>query len=144
MFVVYEFADEVRAFVGQRQIAGTYMGVSDHLMGSAGYAEIPLGREPFIKGKETWRYQGPKPDMYQAEHDELFASIRRAKPLNDGQWMAHSTLMGIMGRMAAYTGQEVSWEQALNSEEKLVPDELDWKMRLDITPLAMPGSTKLA
>ncbi len=144
MFVVYEFEDQVRVFLGQRQIGGTHSENSDRLMGTSGYAEIPGGREPFIKGKENWRYRGPKPDMYQTEHDELFASIRQAKPINDGEWMAHSTLMAIMGRMAAYTGQEVNWEQALNSEEKLVPDALDWKMRLDIAPMAMPGTTKLA
>ena len=82
--------------------------------------------------------------MYQVEHNELFASIRSGKPINDGEWMAQSTLMGIMGRMAAYTGQEVTWEQAKNSHEKLVPDHLDWAMKLDIPPMAMPGATKLA
>jgi myo-inositol 2-dehydrogenase / D-chiro-inositol 1-dehydrogenase len=51
--------------------------------------------------------------------------------------------MAIMGRMAAYTGQEITWEQALNSQEKLVPDQLDWKMKLDIAPMAIPGTTKL-
>jgi hypothetical protein len=81
--------------------------------------------------------------MYQVEHNELFASIRNGKPINDGEWMAQSTLMGIMGRMAAYTGQEVSWEQAMNSQEKLVPDNPDWKMKLDFAPMAMPGATKL-
>jgi hypothetical protein len=49
-----------------------------------------------------------------------------------------------MGRMAAYTGQEVTWEQALNSTEKLVPEVLDWKMKLDIQPMAVPGTTKIA
>ena len=146
MFVVYEFPDEVRAFLGQRQIGNTYSDNSDYLMGSAGFAKIPGWQAPFIKGKETWRYreQGAKSDMYQNEHNELFASIRSGKLINDGDWMAHSTLMGIMGRMAAYTGQEISWEQAMNSEEKLVPDQLDWKMKLDIAPMAMPGVTKLA
>ena len=61
--------------------------------------------------------------MYQIEHNELFASIRSGEPINDGEWMAQSTLMGIMGRMAAYTGQEITWEQAMNSQEKLVPDD---------------------
>jgi len=51
--------------------------------------------------------------------------------------------MGIMGRMAAYTGKEVTWEEALNSQEKLVPDPIDWKMKLEIAPMAMPGTTKL-
>jgi hypothetical protein len=52
--------------------------------------------------------------------------------------------MGLMGRMAAYTGQEVTWEQAMNSQEKLVPDNPDWSMKLEIAPMAMPGATKLS
>ncbi len=144
MFVVYEFPDQVRAFLGQRQIGNTYTDNSDYLMGSAGTGTISGWGAPHILGKERWRYSGPKTDMYQQEHNELFASIRGGKPINDGEWMAHSTLMGIMGRMAAYTGQEVTWEQAMNSQEKLVPDELDWKMKLDIAPLAMPGVTRVS
>jgi predicted dehydrogenase len=144
MFVVYEFADDVRAFLGQRQIGNTHTDNSDYLMGSAGFAKIPGWQAPYIKGKENWRYRGTKQiDMYQTEHNELFAGIRCGKPINDGQWMAQSTLMGLMGRMAAYTGQEITWEQAMNSQEKLVPDNLDWKMKLDIAPMAMPGVTKL-
>ena len=144
MFVVYEFANDVRGFVGQRQVGNTYSENSDYLMGSLGFAKIPGWQAPYIKGKENWRYHesGPKTDMYQNEHDELFASIRKGEPINDGQWMAQSTMMGLMGRMAAYTGQEISWEEAMNSQEKLVPDELDWKMKLDILPMAMPGFTK--
>jgi hypothetical protein len=57
--------------------------------------------------------------------------------------MAHSTLMAIMGRMAAYTGQVVTWNQALNSKEALVPATLDWKAPLAVTPRAIPGQTKL-
>jgi len=146
MFVVYEYANDVRAFVGQRQVGNTYSENSDYLMGADGIGRIPGWQAPFIKGKENWRYHetGPKTDMYQNEHDELFASIRSGKPINDGQWMTQSTLMGIMGRMAAYTGTEVTWEQALNSQHKLVPDEFDWKMKLEIAPMAMPGMTKLA
>ena len=80
--------------------------------------------------------------MYQTEHNELFASIRDGNPINDGPRMAQSTLIGLMGRMAAYTGQEISWEQAQNSQEKLVPDALDWKVKLEIAPMAMPGVTR--
>ena len=64
--------------------------------------------------------------MYQTEHDELFASIRNGQPINNGEYMARSTLLAIMGRMAAYTGQEITWEMALNSKENLVPDRYDW------------------
>ncbi|HEV2394136.1 MAG TPA: Gfo/Idh/MocA family oxidoreductase [Verrucomicrobiae bacterium] len=144
MFVVYEFPNDVRGFVGQRQIGDTYSDNSDYLMGADGIGHSGW-QAPTIKGKEKWRYHdtGPKVDMYQIEHNELFASIRNGKPINDGHRMAQSTLMGLMGRMAAYTGQEVTWEEALNSQEKIVPDNPDWKMNLDIAPMAMPGVTKL-
>ena len=168
MFVVYEFPDDVRAFVGHRQIGHCYVDSSDEIIGATGFGKFPTYGlwTPFIKGKETWRYQGPdldfeavervgkrraensrdqrpKTNPWQNQQDALFASIRSGQPINDGEWMAHSTLMAIMGRMAAYTGQEVTWEQALNSQEKLVPDQLDWKMKLDIAPMAVPGVTKL-
>ena len=140
--VFYEFPDGVRAFMAQRQISNCYSDNSDYLMGSDGLGTIKGWSDPVIAGKESWRYSGPKSDMYQVEHDELFASIRSGQPINDGIWMAHSTLMAIMGRMAAYTGKEISWAEALNSEEKLVPDSLTWDMDLPIGPIAMPGKTK--
>jgi hypothetical protein len=79
--------------------------------------------------------------MYQIEHDELFASIRSGKPINDGPWMAQSTLVAIMGRMAAYTGKEITWEMITNSQEKLVPDNLTWDKKLPIEPMPIPGKT---
>ena len=168
MFVVYEFPDDVRAFVGHRQTAHCYVDSSDELIGTTGFGKFPTfgSFAPFIKGKDSWHYQGPdldfegvervakrkaenspdqrpKTNPWQNQQDQLFASIRNGKPINDGEWMANSTLMAIMGRMAAYTGQEVTWEQALNSQEKLVPEHLDWNMKLDIAPMAVPGITKL-
>jgi len=144
MFVVYEFANDVRGFLGQRQVANCHSDNSDYLMGSEGVGRSGW-QAPYIKGKQTWRYRdsGPKIDMYQREHNELFASIRNGKPINDGQWMAQSTLMGLMGRMAAYTGQEVTWEQAMTSKEKIVPEKLDWDMKLEIAPIATPGLTRV-
>jgi len=143
MFVVYEYPNDVRAFLGQRQVANCFSENSDYLMGSDGVGKIPGWQPPNIRAKTTWRYNGPRTDMYQTEHDELFAGIRSGKHINDGEWMTSSTLLGIMGRMAAYTGKEVTWEQAMNSQEKLVPDQLDWKMKLEIPPMARPGSTPL-
>jgi predicted dehydrogenase len=140
--VFYEFPDGVRAFMAQRQILNCYGDNSDYLMGSDGLGNIKGWSDPTITGKETWRYRGPKCDMYQVEHDELFASIRNGRPINDGVWMAHSTLMALMGRMAAYTGKEISWDQAMNSQEKLVQDNLTWNMDLPIRPMSMPGKTQ--
>ena len=82
--------------------------------------------------------------MYQTEHDELFASIRAGKPINNGDYMAKSTLLAIMGRMAAYTGQEITWEMALNSKEDLSPPAYDWKVKLPDPPVAIPGVTKFS
>ena len=140
--VFYEFPDGVRAFMAQRQINGCYGDNSDYLMCADGVGNIKGGSDPVITGKETWQYKGPKASMYQVEHDELFASIRNGRPINDGVWMAHSTLMAIMGRTAAYTGKEISWTDALNSQQQLVPDNLTWDMGLPIRPMAMPGKTQ--
>ena len=64
--------------------------------------------------------------------------------MNDGKRMATSTLLAMMGRMAAYTGQQVTWDQALNSQERLVPETIDWNGSLAVQPRAEPGITKFA
>jgi hypothetical protein len=79
--------------------------------------------------------------MYQAEHDELFAGIRAGKPINNGEYMTKSSLLAIMGRMATYTGQEITWEMALNSQEKLGPEKLAFGS-YPVPPVARPGETK--
>lgn len=94
-----------------------------------------------LSGNVKWRYTPEKSDMYQIEHDEFFASIRSGNPINDGGRMASSTLLAIMGRMAAYSGQEISWEMALNSKERLVPENLDWDMKIPVRAVALPGIT---
>ena len=80
--------------------------------------------------------------MYQREHDVLFASIRQGKPVNNGKRLATSTLLAMMGRMAAYTGQQITWDEAMNSQEKRFPDNLDWNGTHTIMPRAEPGITK--
>jgi hypothetical protein len=89
-----------------------------------------------------WTYDGPKNNLYQTEHDELFASIRNGKPINNGEYMAKSTLLAIMGRMAAYTGDAITWEMAMNSQEDLTPPSYDWNAKLAVPPVALPGITK--
>jgi predicted dehydrogenase len=138
--VFYEYPNGVRAFMAQRQIFNCYSENSDYLLGSEGVGTIKGGIS--IKAKDVWRYKGTPKDMYQVEHDELFASIRKGEPINDGEWMAKSTMMAIMGRMAAYTGKEVTWEMAMNSTLRLVPENLTWDMKLPIEPMAIPGKTQ--
>ena len=141
--VVYEYKSGLRTHLGSRQIAGCYNENSDYIYGSKGTGLINGWRDVRIEGENAWRHQGPKEDMYQIEHDELFASIRKGEPINDGDRMVTSCMMGILGRMAAYTGREVTWEEAMNSQEQLVPDDLDWDGELPVRPMALPGRTAL-
>ena len=120
-----------RAFLANRQIEGCYNENSDYIIGTEGACTIGRGPAPRIEGKTNWTFEGQQYDMYQKEHDELFAAIRKGQPINDGQRMATSTLLAIMGRMAAYTGQQITWDQALNSQEKLTPDVVDWNGSLE-------------
>ncbi len=141
--VNYLYPNGVRAMLANRQIEGCYNENADYLMGVDGTCTIGRSPVPRIEGKTNWTWSGQKYDMYQREHDVLFASIRKHQPVNDGKRMATSTLLAMMGRMAAYTGQEVTWDQALNSQEKLFPEHLSWDGALSVRPRAEPGITKL-
>lgn len=141
-FVAYEYANGIYGFLGCRSQAGCYTENVDRIVGSKGICTTPGTRGPVITGENSWRYTGPTNNMYQTEHDELIASIRSGKPINDGARMAKTTLMALMGRMAAYTGQKITWQQALNSQDRLVPEKLDWNTKIEPRPLAVPGLTR--
>jgi predicted dehydrogenase len=139
--VNYDWEDGTRGFLAQRQIPGCYSENYLTVIGTKGTGLIN-GRGVSIIGENPWRYQGEKPDMYQVEHNELFASIRAEKPINDGDRMAKSTLMSIMGRNAAYTGQQITWDMIMSSQQVLVPEIKDWNSVVEAQPMAMPGRTK--
>jgi len=143
--VVYEWANGVKLFHSCRQQTGCKNDVSDYVIGTKGIADVMKHR---ITGEKPWQHRA-KPrdrqeDMYQNEHDELFASIRGAgvaPRINDGTWMAQSTLMAIMGRMATYTGAEITWDMAMNSKEDLSPPKYEFGA-LPVPPVARPGITR--
>jgi predicted dehydrogenase len=140
-FVVYEYAGGRRGFLGCRSHSGCHNENGDHVIGSKGILRF-TGRSPEIEGETNWRYRGPVGNKYQTEHDEWIRGIRDGKPINDGRRMAETTLMTLMGRMAAYTGQRVTWEAALNSQQQLVPDKLDRDSKVEDIPLAVPGDSE--
>jgi hypothetical protein len=118
--------------------------MSAHALGTKGRAQLSeKDGGMWLKGATDWTFEGPNNQLYQAEHDELFASIRSGKPINNGEYMAQSSLLAIMGRMAAYTGQQVTWKMALDSKEDLSPPQYDWNVKLPDPPIAVPGVTKL-
>jgi predicted dehydrogenase len=128
--VVYEYKNGVKAFCNCRQMDGCSADVSDFVFGTKGTLDVFKHR---IKGEKEWRFTGEKGQMYVTEHAEMLASIRAGKPINNGDYMCKSTMMGIMGRMSAYTGQTLTWEQAFNSKENLTPQAYEFG------PLAMPS-----
>ncbi|NUQ69048.1 MAG: Gfo/Idh/MocA family oxidoreductase [Phycisphaerales bacterium] len=142
--VVYEYDDRRRAFHTCTQIDRTPSDNSDYITGSSGTGEIngwkPIHAFRDRTGKVIWSYEGPSRDMYQNEHDVLFASIRAGEARNDGPWMCNSTMMALMGRMAAYTGQTITWDQAWASVEDLSPPAYEMGP-LAYPALAVPGQT---
>jgi len=144
--VTYEFASGAKCFSMCRQQQNCLNDVSDYIYGTGGTATL-LGSNKrnswVITGEKAWRVprNAKEGNMYQQEHDELFASIRSGNPINDGDWMSKSSLMGIMGRMATYTGQAITWEEALNSKEDLSPKQYAFGPNPVPGP-AIPGVTK--
>ncbi len=140
--VTYEYADGARLFATCRQMAGCMSEITTRVMGTRGIAGLSQ-RNLEIQGSEPWLYRGERNVAQQTEHDELFGSIRKGKPINNGDYMSKSTLMAIMGRMATYTGQAVTWEQAFQSREKLAPSGYTWDAKPPESSVAIPGVTTL-
>jgi predicted dehydrogenase len=142
--VTYEYANGAKLFSNCRQQVGCANDMSAHVAGSKGRAALTERKKGLTIATAAggWHYDGPENNLYQQEHDELFAGIRSGKPLNNGEYMARSTLLAIMGRMAAYTGQVITWDKALNSKEDLSPPRYDWDVSLPVPPVAVPGVTK--
>ena len=139
--VAYEYENNVFCHLASRQITGCYNENADTIRGTKG-ALLIRGNGVMIDGEQRWRYRekDSDKDMYQVEHDELFATIRKGEVVNDGDWMLHSTMLGIMGRMAAYTGKKITWADAIKSPEDLAPEEtLKWSDKFEPTPLPRPG-----
>jgi hypothetical protein len=97
------------------------------------------------KGVAFWHTtgRGKADDMYLNEHIALIESIRAGKPINNGDYMTKSSLMAIMGRMATYTGQTITWNQALNSKQDLSPPKYEFGP-LAVAEVAKPGVTKFS
>lgn len=139
--IVYEWENGVKAFARCRHWAGCENDVSDFIVGTKGRIDVMKHRIYDLEGNEIWKFEGDGGDMYQIEHDELFASIRGANPINNGDYMCKSTMLAISGRMAAYTGQLLTWDQVMNSTEDLSPAAYEWG-DVPVPPVAIPGKTK--
>lgn len=88
--------------------------IAERVVGTRGVSDPNNGS---IRGEKPFDYVGANPNPLVQEHTDLIASIRSGTPLNEGQRVAESTLTAIGGRMAAYTGREISWSWLLNSSK---------------------------
>jgi myo-inositol 2-dehydrogenase/D-chiro-inositol 1-dehydrogenase len=140
---IYEYANGVKVYSHTRQQGQCKNDMSVYAIGALGRAVISErgGRGMAITGGKEWQASGKDNNFYQTEHDELFASIRKGAPKNDGEYMSKSTLMAIMARMAAYTGQEIGWQQAMDSKEDLTPARYEWG-KMPPPEIARPGVTR--
>ncbi len=130
--VEFEYADGSRMFSQCRHIPNTWSIVDEFAQGSKGRSHVGAGS---IEGENPWKFSGADPNPYQVEHDDLFASIRAGKPINEAEYGAHSTMTSILGRLATYSGQVVNWDDAIKSDISLMPKDLS----MNATPLVLPG-----
>jgi predicted dehydrogenase len=139
--VVYQWENGTRGYHFSRQQNGTAGSYELELFGSKGFCSAK-NRHLIDAGENSWRYRGENNDMYQAEHNTLFQSIREGNQFNDGERAAHSTMVAILGRMVAYSGQKITYEDALNSKESLVPSNMSWDMDLPVPAPPTPGVSR--
>jgi predicted dehydrogenase len=144
--VVHEYAGGAKLVSNCRQQPRCKNDISAQVLGTRGRASLGERKNGLRvhAADGQWVYTGPKNEMYQTEHDELFAAIRSGRPINNGEYMARSTLLAIMGRMAAYTGQQITWRMALDSKEDLSPSGYDWDAQPPQARVAVPGQTMFA
>ena len=143
--VAYTWADGYRAFLANRQNTGTFNAVTDTIMGSDATMFIQSNGASRIEGsdgKVRWQTQGEAKDMYQVEHDVMFASIRAGKPRNTDWNLASSSMLAMLGRDVAYSGQQLTWDALLNSNVRLVPEKLVWSGEFDAGGPPQPGRYK--
>ncbi len=145
--VVYEWPNDRRATLMWRQYPNCFNENVDTLMGTRGRAFVNGWNGTHrLTGPAAWHYpaSAPKPDMYQTEHDELFKAIRSGPRIDDGDWMVQSCRLGLMGRMAAYTGQAVTWKDVLENRENLSPPLVAMDAAPPVASIRRPGKKATA
>lgn len=128
--IEYIYDNGVHTHCAARQITGCSNLTEQFIVGTEGFANAK-GMLYNLKGEEIWKYPYPEEgstdetwkvkDPFVQEHINLVTAIRTGKPYNDAEAQVNSTLITIMGRMSAYTGKDVTWDEVLNSDLYLGP-----------------------
>ena len=150
-FVEFQYADGSILNSQCRHIPGTSSKVDELLVGTKGKIFCGVGKIVDAKGNSIYQFDMKgENNPYQTEHDELFAAIVKGEyKFADAENGAHSTMTSILGRMATYSGQIISWDKAINSGIDIHPKVYAWDAQTPIVPgpdgyypIAVPGVTK--
>jgi predicted dehydrogenase len=132
--VEYTYPDGTKLFLYGRSINGCYEKMASYGHGTKGSAIISFrshtpGRCQTFKGQDVtknddriWAFPQPEPNPYQNEWDDLIDAIRHDKPYNEVERGVKASLVTCMGRMAAHTGQVITFDQMLNHDHEFAPN----------------------
>lgn len=135
-YIEYTYDDGTKLHSQIRIMDNTFNKNGAFFTGSKGTANIREGIKD-LSGNKIWRYRNKEnPNPYQIEQDKLFEAIINDFPINDTEFGAKSTMTAIMGRMACHSGKVITWEDAINSDLSLVPEN----MRSDTVPPILPDN----
>ena len=148
MSVDYRFSGDRLASFTCRQIPGSVSDLDNVVYGSEGTLYINAfnggSRITDRSGKETWRMGGSIGEAYKQEHKDLVDSVVAGKPIVELKTCADSSLTAALGRVAAYTGQKVTWDfMTKESKLDLFPKDLTMDSELPTPGYAVPGQTEL-
>jgi predicted dehydrogenase len=139
-FVELEYPGGIRMISQCRDQPNCWDSCSEHIVGTKGVCEIGEAQDSRITGPVPWNYPlhigrgGQNP--YDVEHQVLFESIRSGEPVDQSQYGAESTMTSILGRMAVHSGQVIQWDEALDSDVRLIPADQTWAW--DAPPPVLP------
>ena len=108
--------------------------VSEHVHGTKGYCNISSGEIFNESGERIYKADGSR-GGHQQEHHDLFADIRNGIIPNEAEYGAKSTMTSILGRLCTYTGKELRWEDAINSNVSLCDVDALADMKADEAPV---------
>nr|WP_121273800.1 Gfo/Idh/MocA family oxidoreductase [Pedobacter schmidteae] len=149
------YADGAVVYSQCRHFEGISNRVDETFQGTKGRVYLSAGNQAILwdhKGQQMYNHPGKgNPNPYQTEHDELFEAISKNQyKFWDAERAAKSCMTAIIGRYATYSGQVIKWDDALNANNSLFPDQLSWnanpKLMPDangLYPIPTPGKTKV-
>jgi predicted dehydrogenase len=155
-YVEFRYGDEHNNAVMNSQCRhqkGTWRRVAEEIHGTDGILHLAEGRITDLKGETKWQYRKPRsgdPNPYQVEHDTLHQHIREDKPINNAYYGAKSSFTSVFGRLATYSGQNITWDEATKSDFSIMPEEFAFDGEPPVKPnengeydIAIPGEWPL-